>query len=529
MQARNQNGGPVRRDLGKNPRLRVGLVSREVGSLPCLRVGLVSRYLGTLPCLRVGPARQTAGRGGFTLIELLIAMSLTLILVYAIAEFYAFIGETVRDGRAGIEMGGAMRAATQRLKKDLDMMTVRVVRPPLDANNGMGYFEIKEGAAADGDVNADGTPDVQIVNENGIPTQTDNTKNQFLASSSTSMFGDTDDVIAFTVRAQGEPFYGRRYNGNTGAYDQVQSDLAEVVWFSSFIDKNADQTWNIADEPRVLVRRLLLVLPSAPNLGAPQGNVFQHNDISAHRDGNGNWAPNSIVDLGDPHNRFLHQNVQQANNNGYQAGSALPNPMLLDANNANNVAIFQMGGNSQGDDVILSNLLAFDVQVYDPLAPLIADNTNVNAAQKALAPGDPGFFSILNGMNANAYAVIGRGAYVDLGYYPNLNPPSLFSAKMYTNVNSPNSGYGAGPPYFYDTYTQTYERDGRDQFNDNKQDQAFDGLDNDGQNGIDDFGERETTPPYAPGLRGIQIRVRMYEPSTRQVRQGTIVSDFIPD
>src|SRR3954451_24321067 len=46
-----------------------------------------------------------AVRRAFTLIEMLIAMVLTLILVYAIAEFYAFIGDTVKDGRASIEMG----------------------------------------------------------------------------------------------------------------------------------------------------------------------------------------------------------------------------------------------------------------------------------------------------------------------------------------------------------------------------------------------------------------------------------------
>src|SRR3954469_14014550 len=63
---------------------------------------------------------------GFTLLELLIAMTLTLLLVYAIAQFYSFVGETVRDGRAQIEMGGNLRAATQRLRQDLAELTVRV-------------------------------------------------------------------------------------------------------------------------------------------------------------------------------------------------------------------------------------------------------------------------------------------------------------------------------------------------------------------------------------------------------------------
>ena len=63
-------------------------------------------------------------RRAFTLVEMLIAMALTLILVYAIAEFYAYVGNTVKDGRAMIEMNGQMRIATARLKADLELLTV---------------------------------------------------------------------------------------------------------------------------------------------------------------------------------------------------------------------------------------------------------------------------------------------------------------------------------------------------------------------------------------------------------------------
>src|SRR4051794_14116285 len=73
---------------------------------------------GRQECLRhaLGAVRRA-----FTLIEMLIAMVLTLILVYAIAEFYAFIGDTVKDGRASIEMGTQLRSAVERVKADLDL------------------------------------------------------------------------------------------------------------------------------------------------------------------------------------------------------------------------------------------------------------------------------------------------------------------------------------------------------------------------------------------------------------------------
>jgi hypothetical protein len=81
----------------------------------------------------------------------------------------------------------------------------------------------------------------------------------------------------------------------------------------------------------------------------------------------------------------------------------------------------------------------------------------------------------------------------------------------------------------YDTWSTYYARDGFDQFGDNYRDTAFDGLDSDNQNGVDDAGEFETSPPYLAELRGVQVRIRMYEPGTRQTRQATIVADFVEE
>ncbi len=56
-----------------------------------------------------------------------------------------------------------------------------------------------------------------------------------------------------------------------------------------------------------------------------------------------------------------------------------------------------------------------------------------------------------------------------------------------------------------------------------------DGFDNDNTNGVDDVGERETSPPYPVPLRGIQVKIRAIDPASRQIRQVTVVSDFIPE
>ena len=98
----------------------------------------------------------------FTLVEMLIAMVLTLIMVAAIAEFYARVGDSVKDGRAMIEMGSQMRNAVTRLKGDLELLTLSVGTVN-DDGAGSGYFEINEGAGSDNDVNGNGLLDPNVL------------------------------------------------------------------------------------------------------------------------------------------------------------------------------------------------------------------------------------------------------------------------------------------------------------------------------------------------------------------------------
>ena len=37
-----------------------------------------------------------------------------------------------------------------------------------------------------------------------------------------------------------------------------------------------------------------------------------------------------------------------------------------------------------------------------------------------------------------------------------------------------------------------------------------------------------TSPPYPYPLRGIQVKIRVFEPDSRQVREVTVVQDFLP-
>lgn len=477
--------------------------------------------------------------GAFTLIEMLIAMALTLILVYAIAEFYAYVGNTVKDGRAMIEMNGQMRIATARLKADLELLTVPVV-PWADDGSAPGYFEILEGPACDADVNAnnilDGSP-LEDSDANGV--------NDFQQANVTSTSGDTDDILAFTIRSNGAPFTGRACvpNSDPPSYFNISSQTAEVVWFTGFDDKDGDNLWD-AGEPTFLYRRVLLIVPTVTAgvpVGATNVDYFKYNDVSAHLTSAAGYQPNSLIDLSRRENRFGHQGL----------ASSFPNPWILNPRDYTGFAqaVFSLTNERVGEDRILSNLLAFDVRVFDPTAQVRADGDTTGAtavttddAIGTLQPGDPGFLEVMK--NNSTYPTVGYGAYVDLGYwhqlYDQLVADGMAAATATTTLNtalgnpSPSSFdfQGSYLPLIgrtYDTWALSYERDGTNQDGDAVTDEGTDGLDNDGVNGVDDPGERETSPPYPVPLRGIQVQIRLYEPATRQVRQATVGADFIQE
>ena len=99
----------------------------------------------------------------------------------------------------------------------------------------------------------------------------------------------------------------------------------------------------------------------------------------------------------------------------------------------------------------------------------------------------------------------------------------------------------------YCTWSSHYEHDGVDQ------DEGGSGPVDEGSNGFDDPvdaagkhyrsssppsiapngvvdepDEMETSPPYPVPLRGIQIKIRVFEPDSRQIREVTVVQDFLP-
>jgi prepilin-type N-terminal cleavage/methylation domain-containing protein len=433
---------------------------------------------------------------GMTLLELLVSMALSLLLIFAIGQFFVYVTSTISDGRAIVEMGGNIRGAVKQLKDDLAQLTAPAT-PTLDPASGLGFFEYVEGYAWDMDVDADTAMDTNA-----------------------TMQGDVDDLLSFTIRSTGQPFTGQWIDPADGQPKQVESHLAEVVWFTTFKDADNDGVWDAADEQRFLVRRHLLVMPNVAPTNA--ADFHQHNDISAHYDRTTNrWVPNSLQSLTNRENRFIHQNLATLAENGLRAADAtqpqafMPNPLQLAVSSAQALQRYTLQGSRRGEDVTLPNLLAFDVRAYDQLAPMYPDSEG----EAALQPGDPGYAAALGLPMAQA---IGWGAYVDLNYN------RTFGGNM--TVGFAPASSDATPNYStWETWSVAYERDGLDQLVDSKVDWAFDGLDNNPtptRSIIDDETEYETQPPYVTPLRGVQVRIRMYEPGTRQTRQATVVSSF---
>ena len=487
----------------------------------------------------------------FTLVEMLVAMALTLILITGIATFFAIVGDSVKDGRALIELGSQMRNAENRLNTDLSQITSSG-KPWVDDGEATGYFEYFEGRGNDFDPNGDGTPDSAALITAGI----------------TNMLGDGDDFIAFTCRSLKQPFSGRLTNPVTSVMSMTQSQFAEIAWWTGFKDLDADGVWDF-DEQRFIYRRCLVIKPDLTAIDANRTyttfadayaalrNLLQVNDISIsvrHRVSGATVtyyiAPNTLSDLIRREYRFAHVPANMTITSNTLCDTTFPHAQQLissvTAATATVPTSFVLQGEAAGEDVFLANALAFDVQLYDPYVRIWPSDSNPNNASTALHPHDPGYPSAATA--ATPANFLGLGGFVDLAYYrylptANQNENATLGTQRPYYCNAP-----AFPPAFttqtqrdayfalygctYDTWPLSYESDGIAQLTafgilPARMDWQRNGVDDDNANGTDDVNERETNAPYQQPLRGLQVKLRLYEPSTRQVRQITVGTDFV--
>ncbi len=475
-------------------------------------------------------------RRGMTLVEMLVATTITLIMMGLVAQLFGVFGQGVTGSRSVIELTDQMRSVGWRLRQDLGGVTATTL-PPLRPEANEGYFELFEGPATD-------TSTATLV-----PT-----------SDNTALTADCDDALLFTTRSQGPPFVGRFIKGT------IESPVAEVAWYC----RPAAQQLASGPTLYTLYRRQLLVMDyvganpaNAPFFSATGGNVLPwanppvNGSWQTFYNGNGSTfygfdlsvrlmpsvpgpilVPNSLGDLAKRENRFGHYPTD--------LGVTPAFPYSL-------VSIAPLTGSRLGEDVILNNVLGFDVRVFDPDAPV-----QTLALGGGVTPGDPGYVT-----TAPTQAV---GAYVDLCWGRNVGaavasvspgavfpPASAVSAFQTAGVMASSAtknavmtgtlalpaapvagGPGATNVAVYDTWSTHYESNGinengnTDPNNNPLIDEGSNGLDDNANGLVDEPLEAETSPPYPVPLRGIEVRIRCYEPSSRQVRQVTVRHTFVP-
>lgn len=473
----------------------------------------------------MSPPRPAAPRG-MTLVEMLVATTCTLLLMGAIAQVFGAFGTAVSDSRSMIELDARLRSTAWRLRSDLAGATARTL-PPLEVEAGEGYLEIIEGPRTEADAGGNGSP---------------------LAPA------DIDDALLFTTRNTETPFIGKYdYSpGDVKAPKSTESQLAEVGWFLRPADTVALGSQQVTTF--TLFRKQLLVIGyvgftpfyggATPN-AVPWGDYnswaafFDRFDLSVQLQAGPFSVPpilvsNSLADLTRRETRFMH------NAGGLIDATAgtftFAQHAWQNASPQSGLIFDRTAGSTRvGEDVVLTNVLSFDVRVFDPSVPVVVSGGDALPLPDAAAGVDP--------------TAVSGGAFVDLGWNkgpaPGIVAPSGYRPR-FAGLGEPKSGLvGVNGCRVWDSWSTHYESNGVDDDGDGRIDQGSNGIDDDGDGKVDespfdadgdglytgagdDPGELETLPPYRFPLRGIEIRIRCYEPSSRQVRQVTVRHSFVP-
>ncbi len=172
-------------------------------------------------------------------------------------------------------------------------------------------------------------------------------------------------------------------------------------------------------------------------------------------------------------------------------------------------------GNRIAEDVIMTNVIGFDVKAWDPEV-----RRYVDLGEEPLPPIQTMISAIQNGQSIDSFFPLRSP-----GWYSRNNPLHARADANYL-------------PNTYDTWTDAYEYDGLKQDGDGLADEGMNRVDDpvvradgtpikpNGDGIIDDMNEWESRPPYLRSLRGIQIKIRTFEPDSLQIRETTIIKEF---
>ena len=517
---------------------------------------------------------QLISRGGLTLVEIMIALTMTLIILGAMMTAFQFASQQMQTGRAVMEMANRLRAAEELLRNDLSNLTVDP-RPFTESTIPNGYFEIVEGPLRDlgypltanatltgiRDSNNNNVPDpvdvaitggVDVYGLNG-PNLIDDLYDPYAPGNNYK--GDYDDVWMGTVRSENQPFRGRYIVPNTTitidsvnvrsvdptlgfTTNIIESPLAEICWWTAYVDSNGNVTDDFVGESIKVYRRVLLI---RPGLELPTFQTFEQalsylatTDISARVESSSDGTihrvvANDVKDLANRRNRYCHVAYPNAFNTAFGAPRRLLDRSALwalrSADYVVNGQVVTLDYN--GNDIMLTDVVSFDMKVYSPNAGVaIAGGVTVE-------PSDIGFASV-------AGSAAGLGAFVDLGHLGGgwfsgyATPLSQLTYQFRQDLSAPPIQVLGMVETAYDTWTPFYESDGLNQDGRNNGtvgiiDQGTNGLDDGGPVAPDDDSERETRPPYPYPIRGVKSTIRLVEKNTKQIHQSSVIHSYVPE
>ncbi len=448
------------------------------------------------------PWPRSPQKTGLTLTELLIGAALSLFLIGAVASLFSLFGRSVKQSQTTMHLSGLLRSAAWQLRQDLAGVTCQPT-PWLAPETNAGYFELIEGPDRDTS---------EALDSQGQPTD--------------ALTADTDDILLFTTQSLAGDFVGR-YDGKT-----VESPYAEVAWFCRPSQTQPVDGTTLYD----LHRRQLLVMnylgrADLTNNALPRETDRAKCDISlrpASISGQGLvLLPNSLGDLTKREHRFMRGGYWYLADEGTVrsvAAQAFPFAFPLDSATGNVIPEAALDSTKRAwEDVVLTDVVGFDVRVFDPKASVMAATD-----APARTPGDPGYAT------GGAATPGGFGAYVDLGWGGGV--PVIRTATFPPAGTSAFQSAGMAvtdlprrvvlPSATYDTWSRHYEFNGVDDDGDGVVDEGVNGVTSSTSGWPEQTGALETSPPYPVPLRGLEVRIRCYEPASRQVRQVTIRHSF---
>lgn len=295
-------------------------------------------------------------------------------------------------------------------------------------------------------------------------------KDMAAAHSLANLEADTDDILMFTTRAPAGKFFGRYADANR----TIESPYAEVAWFC----REAPTQTVVGTRLFNLYRRQLLVIGyagTAEFAGNSIGGTLPNNDydISLRSEG-GRLVPNTLGELTKRENRFMHN------------PTPFPHEIRVDAQSRLQPTATFVDTARVGEDLVLTNVVSFDMRVFD-----VEARAQVSGAITRY-PGDPGY-----GPGTGAF-----GAYVDLG--------AGHGGRLARPMEAKSGLPGSRPTY--DTWSEHYE--------------VVRSTTPGGRAGVNSINDCVTSPPYPVPLEGVEVRIRCYDPTSKQVRQVTVRQSF---